>query len=324
MTQCGSILVGDIGGTNARFAIATPEKAGVRLDHKQVFRAEDFEELPDAIRAYLESWSGGRPARACLAVAGPVDKARIEFTNSNWSFAPDALKAALSLETLRVINDFQAMARGAIEAPEDELLTLNPGAAVADAPSAVLGPGTGLGLGLAVPTNGGVRIISTEGGHAAFAPQDEKEIEVLRFIRREHAYVSYERVLSGRGLVNLHRALCALAGETRMTLQPSEITAAALDGSLPIARKATEMFCAILGVYAGNVALITGARGGVYIAGGIAPKIEDILLASKFLERFTNRDLMRAYMEAIPVKLLTSSEAALRGAALCIEAEASR
>ncbi len=324
MSTGAPILVADIGGTNARFAMAGGAGESVCLEHRQSFRAEDFEELPDAIRAYLESWSGARPLRACLAVAAPVPNERIEFTNSSWSFVPAVLKKSLGLSALKVINDFQAMARGAVSVGPDELQSIKSGVPDKDAPSAVFGPGTGLGLGLAVPVNGGVRIISTEGGHAAFAPQDEKEIEVLRFIRREHAYVSYERVLSGRGLVNLHRALCALAGKTRVTLKPSEITAAALDGSLPVAREAVEMFCAILGGYAGDVALMTGARGGVYIAGGIAPKIKDILLASKFRERFTGRDSMRDYVEAIPVKLLLSSEAALVGAALCMEAEPAR
>ncbi|MEQ8177924.1 MAG: glucokinase [Amphiplicatus sp.] len=313
------LLVADIGGTNARFAIAEREGAGARILHREVMRAEDFEHLADAATAFLESWSGPAPTQGVFAVAGPVDVDEVVFTNSPWRFRPPALAKHIGCDALRIINDFAAMSRGAVAAAPDELSLIEEGEGLPGAPIAVLGPGTGLGLGLVVEVKGNITVIATEGGHVAFAPQDEKEIEVLRFIQREHAFVSYERVLSGRGLVNIHRALCVINGATRVTLRPDEITSAAMARSLPVAREATEMFCAILGTYAGDAAVMTGARGGIILAGGILPKIEPILRESSFNARFVERDPMRAYLEAIPVKLLNSDTAALVGAALMAE-----
>ncbi|MEE2693136.1 MAG: glucokinase [Pseudomonadota bacterium] len=311
------LLVADIGGTNARFAIAEREGKRAKILHREVMRAEDFEHLADAAKAFLESWSGAAPKQGVFAVAGPVDVEEVVFTNSPWRFRPDDLAKQIGCGgALRIINDFAAMSRGAVAAPDAELSLVEEGEGLPGAPIAVLGPGTGLGLGIVIETRGHVSVIATEGGHVAFAPQDEKEIEVLRFIQREHAFVSYERVLSGRGLVNLHRALCVINGATRVSLRPDEITSAAMERTLPIAREATEMFCAILGTYAGDAAVMTGARGGIILAGGILPKIEPILRESRFNARFVERDPMRAYLEAIPVRLLNSDTAALVGAAL--------
>ncbi len=309
------LLVADIGGTNARFAVAEIEGGAVQLLHKETMQAEDFEHLHDAARAFLESWSGPRPERAVFAVAGPVNEAEIVFTNSTWRFVPAALQSQLRLSQLKVINDFEAMARGAVAAKAEDLDAIKTGAAREGAPVAVTGPGTGLGLAVVLRHADGDEVIATEAGHAAFAPRTEKEIEVLKFVMREHDFVSYERLLSGRGLVTLHRALCAVNGVTRVTLRPEDITAAALARTLPVAAEATAMFCDILGTFAGDAALITGARGGVILAGGILPRIEPILRESAFIERFVEREPMRAYLEAIPVRLLTSGVAALEGAA---------
>lgn len=309
------LFVADIGGTNARFAVAEVDGAHIRFLHRETMQAEDFEHLADAAKAFLESWSGPRPSRATFAVAGPVGAAEFQFTNSHWRFAPAALRSQLRLDALKVINDFEAMARGAVAARPEDLKSVKPGAPVADAPIAVTGPGTGLGLAAVHPSTAGLHVVATEGGHAAFAPRTEKEIEVLQFVAREHEFVSYERLLSGRGLVNLHRALCAVNGVTRVTLRPEDITAAALAGTLPVAREATRMFCDILGTYAGDVALMNGARGGVILAGGILPKIESILRESAFVERFSAREPMTAYLDAIPVALLINDAAALEGAA---------
>lgn len=309
------LFVADIGGTNARFALAEVDGGDVRFLHRETMQAEDFEHLADAAKAFLESWGGVRPARGVFAVAGPVGAEEIQFTNSHWRFAPAALREQLRLGDLKVVNDFEAMARGAVAARSTDVAPIKPGTAVVSAPVAVTGPGTGLGLAVVHPQGEGLHVVATEGGHAAFAPRDDKEIEVLKFVAREHDFVSYERLLSGRGLVNLHRALCAVNGVTRVTLRPEDITAAALAKSLPVALEATEMFCAILGTYAGDVALINGARGGVVLAGGILPRIEPILRTSVFIDRFVAREPMRAYLEAIPVTLLTGDTAALRGAA---------
>ena len=235
------VLVADIGGTNARFALATRDADGIRVSEPGKFKAEDFETIRDAADAYLESVSV-RPKRACFAVAGPVTDDVIEFTNSPWVLDIANVRAAMALEVLDVINDFEALAAGVAFLREDDLITVKTGEAEPDAPVLVIGPGTGLGQALIVPFEGRRKIISTEGGHVSFAPRTPDEIAVLEFIAREHPRVSVERLLSGRGLVNIHRALCVLSNTQRISLAADEITAAAISGEYPVAVKAVDMF----------------------------------------------------------------------------------
>jgi glucokinase len=166
-----------------------------------------------------------------------------------------------------------------------------------------------------VPANGKDRVVATEGGHVAFAPTTEEEIEVLRVIMREHKRVSIERLLSGRGLVNIYRALCTLSGTPCAFLYADEITGAAISGRNPVAARAVDLFCAVLGSAAGDAVLASGARGGVLLGGGILTKIEDLFLKSDFIDRFTDKGRMRFYVEDVPVRLIIRDGAALVGAA---------
>lgn len=317
----GRYLVADIGGTNARFAIAEGSAAdGFTLSHVRRFRNEDFEHLRDAAHAYLESWEGPAPKRGCVAVAAPIGPGRIRLTNSTWKFAPAELAEELGLSALIPANDFAAQARGAPLCPPDEQLVLNAAAPMPDAPIAVLGPGTGLGLGLLVPCDGGIKVIATEGGHAGFAPRTVEEVAVGRYIADEYGYVSWERLLSGRGLVNIHRALCSIEGRTWPGIRPEEITAEALADANSLSHRVVMLFCAALGAYAGDVAVLTGARGGIYLGGGILPRIKTLLVDSPFEARRTRRGPMTRYAEAIPVRLILSDAAALMGAAAIAEA----
>lgn len=315
-----AVLVADIGGTNARFALADCAGEKIAVRDVQNFRAEDFESVRDAARAYLESVKE-RPKRACFAVAGPVGAEEIAFTNSPWRVRRGELKAVLGLNEFLVVNDFYALAAGVEHLPQDAFVTVKEAPGDPDAPTLVIGPGTGFGQALIVPTGTGRKIIATEGGHVSFAPRTDREIEVMKFIAREHPRVSVERLLSGRGLVNIHRALCAVAGETRISLQADEITAAALEGKPPIAVEAVNMFCEVLGRVAGDAVLATGARGGVVLGGGILPKIRDLFLASRFVERFHDKGRMRGYMEVAPVRLIVRKGAALAGAAAALQAQ---
>lgn len=312
------VLVADIGGTNARFALAELSSAAIVVTDAQNFRAEDFDSISAAAGAYFESVRV-RPTRACFAVAGPITDEVVEFTNSPWRFDIKKTKADLDFERLLAVNDFAALASSVRALGADDLLSVKPGRAEREAPILVIGPGTGFGQALIVPAGGRDVIVPTEGGHVGFSPQTEEEIEVLRFIAREHQRVSIERILSGRGLVNLHRALCAAAGTPRITLEADQITRAAATGEYPIAAQAVSMFCAILGAVAGDAALATGARGGVVLGGGILPKIRDVLLASAFKERFLNKGRMRDYVESIPVDLIIRDGAALVGAAVMLK-----
>ena len=312
-------LVADIGGTNARFALATISGGAVSVGEMHAFRAEDYESIRDAADAFLEAVRA-KPKLACFAVAGPITDAVVEFTNSPWVLDIEKTRKNMKLDRLFAINDFEALATSVRELQPADLLNVKDGDGDPHAPVLVIGPGTGLGQALIVPAAGGDRIIPTEGGHVAFAPADDEEIEVLRFIRREHKRVSIERLLSGRGLVNIHRALCAIAGTPRISLQADEITRAALTKEFPIAVKAVDMFCAVLGAAAGDAVLATGARGGVVLGGGILPKIRDAFLASAFTERFLDKGRMRDYVSAVSIKLIIRDGAALVGAAAKLKA----
>ncbi len=308
-----AVLVADIGGTNARFALAAIDGA-IDVDAAHVFRAEDYESVRDAADAFLEA-AQAKPKAACFAVAGPITDDVVEFTNSLWTLDIKKIKTQLGLSTFEVVNDFEALAAGARDLRPVDLLRVKEGAGDPSAPMLVMGPGTGLGQALIVPSGGKDRVVATEGGHVAFAPSTEEEIEVLRFIMREHKRVSIERLLSGRGLVNIHRALCAISGTPRASLQADEITRAAITREYPVAVRAVELFCAMLGSAAGDAVLATGARGGVLLGGGILPKIRDLFLKSAFIDRFLDKGRMRFYVEDVPVHLIIRDGAALVGAA---------
>ena len=311
------VLVADIGGTNARFAIAEVAGSSITVRDPQTFRAEDFETVRDAADAYLEAVSD-RPQRACFAVAGPVVDNGADFTNSHWRLRAAEIEKPLGLDAFLAVNDFYALAKGVGRLPEDAFLAIKDGTPDPVAPQLVIGPGTGLGQALIVPTASGEKIVPTEGGHVSFAPRTEEEFAIMKFIAREHPRVSVERLLSGRGLVNIHRALCAIADTPRISLRADEITAAATTGEYPIAVKAVDMFCELLGRVAGDAVLSTGARGGVVLGGGILPKIRDAFVKSAFVDRFTDKGRMSDYVGAAPVRLIVQEGGALYGAAAAI------
>lgn len=311
------ILVADIGGTNARFALAHIENGVVTVGDAQKFRAEDFETIRDAAGAYLEAVAV-RSKTACFAVAGPVTDEQVEFTNSPWVLNIEEIKAALSLKRFLVVNDFEALASGVLSLRGEDLLSVKPGPGDPSAPVLVIGPGTGLGQALIVPFGDRFRVVSTEGGHVSFAPRTDEEIAVMKFVAREHPRVSVERLLSGRGLVNLHRALCAINETPRISLHADEITKAAMDGTYPIAVRAVNMFCELLGRVAGDAVLATGARGGVVLGGGILPQIRELFLKSAFVERFLDKGRMQYYVDDVPVRMIVRDGAALVGAAAMV------
>ena len=314
------ILVADIGGTNVRFAIAEAVSSGITLHDARRLQTEDFETVRDAAHAYLESVQA-HPKRACMALAGPVHngQAQVTLTNSHWSLRGDEFQKALALEELMLVNDFYAAASGVAYLHDDAFVTVKRAQRDALAVQLIIGPGTGLGQALIVPTQTGNRVVATEGGHVAFAPQTTEEIEVMSFIARAHPRVSAERLLSGPGLVNIHRAFCQIEGAPPLTLQAEEITAAAMDGTDRIALRSVNMFSAVLGRVAGDAVLATGARGGVVLGGGILPKIREMLLEGPFVDRFLDKGRMKDYMAAVPVRLIVDESVALYGAAAAME-----
>ncbi|BAL93601.1 glucokinase [Rubrivivax gelatinosus] len=320
-------LVADIGGTNARFALVDGAGAPPRDIHR--VRCADYAGPVEAARAYLAErqaaagtgWQA--PDWAAFAVATPVGQDRIELTNSAWSFSRAESEAALGLDGLLMLNDFEALALS-LPGLAPQQLRAHGALPAARGTLAVLGPGTGLGVGGLLETAHGWRAIAGEGGHATLAAGDDFEAEVLRVVRGEFEHVSAERLLSGIGLPTLYRAIARVRGEAAAELTAEEIGTRGADGSDALCAATLDSFCAMLGGFAGNVALTFGARGGVFIGGGIVPRFADFFFASRFRERFEAKGRFRAYLEAVPTALIVEPYAALYGAAAAIEARRRR
>lgn len=310
-----TLLVGDVGGTNARFAIAHMVNGRPTLEHHESFPAERYPTFLEGVKAFIDGCEV-KPTGGVIAVAGPVTDGEIDLTNSPWRVSEAELQT-LGLNPVRLINDFEALAWGAPVVPDPELASLGgPDAGDDDAAIAVLGPGTGFGVSaLARDGRGGEIAMPSEGGHACFAPGDAVEDEILRILRRRYERVSIERLICGPGLLNMHRALAEIDGRETHIDDPALITAEALEDPRSHCGATLARFCAILGAAAGDIALTTGARGGVYIAGGIAPRILPFLKASPFRERFERKGRFKDYMAAIPTKVILHKHAALLGAA---------
>ena len=315
----GFRLLADIGGTNARFALQAPGGPFVDIE---VLACRDYDHIKDAIDAYLAR-AGARGhatagiRHAALAIANPVEGDFVSMTNHHWCFSTAALRDACGLATLLVVNDFAALAQALphLDACGRERIG-GPDAAVVEArPLGLVGPGTGLGVSGVVPAGGGRWIaLAGEGGHASFAPVTRDEMRLLDALWEEHGHVSAERLLSGPGLEAIHRVL---AGES---LPAAAITARALDGSCAACRATVDAFCAILGSVAGNVALTLGATGGMYIGGGIVPRLGPLFHASAFRERFEGKGRLQPYLARIPTWLVTEPYPALRGVAALLDA----
>lgn len=318
-------LVADIGGTNARFALVDGAGAAPR-DIRRV-RCVDYPGPVEAVRAYLaELQAGGAgqpPCWAAFAVATPVGQDSIELTNSAWSFSRAESEAALGLDGLLMLNDFEALALS-LPGLGPSQLRAHGALPAARGALAVLGPGTGLGVGGLLETAHGWRAVAGEGGHATLAAGDDFEAEILRLVRAEFAHVSAERLLSGIGLPTLYRAVARVRGEAAAELGAEEIGTRGADGSDALCAATLDTFCAMLGGFAGNVALTFGARGGLFIGGGIVPRFADFFFASRFRERFEAKGRFQAYLEAIPTALIVEPYAALYGAAAAIEARRRR
>jgi len=314
MSDASAILVGDVGGTHARFAVVDasgppPWRIQSRLD-----LAEAFPTFDDALRSYFERAKiAPIPAVAAIAVAGPVTDGAARFTNRGWNISEKELKT-FGFKRAVLVNDFAALAFAAEVLVDEDLRSIGPDIkGLEKGTITILGPGTGFGVSclaryrdLSVP-------MATEGGHMGFAPSDEAETAALQLMHKQLGRVSVERILSGAGLENLHRALEQLAGRAPKPLSAAEITGAVQNDAG--CRAALTMFCAIFGAVAGDLALAHGARGGVYIAGGISQKIEAFLAQSAFRKRFEDKGRLSPFVAAIPTKLIINPDVAMLGAA---------
>ncbi len=319
-------LVADIGGTNARFGLVTAPAGMPERVH--TLACADHPDLPSAVTAYLAGAAAPRPVAGCVALAGPVSGDRVRLTNGPWEFSVPETRRRLELEALALVNDFAALSLSLPRLSGSDLRAVGGPALDPGLPMAVLGPGTGLGVAGLVPAGDRWVPVSGEGGHVDLPVVDDREIEVMRLLRRRHGTVSAENVLSGTGLERLHGALREVGGlaagpaESIRPAQPvnaAEICTAAVAGTDQSCVDTLSMFCALLGGFAGNVALTLGARGGVFLGGGVLPRIADFLDTSDFRRRFEAKPEMAAYVEAIATTLVITPTPALRGAAVWLE-----
>ena len=306
-------LVGDVGGTHARFGVVVA--AGEGVTQIRELACDDHGSLESAVAGYLRESGVVAPAACAIAIATPVTGDRVSMTNRDWSFSIESLRQRLGVVRLLVLNDFTALALALPALSREELEPVGGGEAMAGAARALVGPGTGLGVGCLLAAGDGVLPLASEGGHVTLSAAAEREERVIAALRREFGHPSAERVLSGSGLVNLYRFACAEAKRAPLPLSPADVSARALAGSDPACSEAVELFFALLGGVAGNLALTVGARGGAYIGGGIVARLGDWIHRSSFRARFESKGRFVAYLSSIPVWLIRpSSPPALRGA----------
>jgi glucokinase len=305
------LLLADIGGTTARFALRIDQKLGP-VECLPVAKHERFD---DALAAFLFQQGMSRRVHcAVIAVAAPVWMGCAEFTNSAWKIDAEALKAAFGFAAVKVVNDFEAVARALPALGPNDLLSLGGHEALAGEPLLALGPGTGLGVACLVPRVEGALVISSEAGHANAPSWSRRTDAIIDCLRSRHGRVSAERVLSGQGLENLFAAIVKIDGLAVPARTAAEITQAAIEGRpCSPSREAVELFFAMLGEVAGDLALAFGARGGVYITGGVAQRLAHQLAASAFRTRFEDKGRLRSYLQAIPCWLIVRPNCAFLG-----------
>ncbi|WP_019936272.1 glucokinase [Bordetella sp. FB-8] len=316
-------LLADVGGTNVRFAL---ERETMRLDPVVTLKVADFPSLEAAARHYLSS-VGEMPRHAAIGLANPVTRDMVKLTNHSWAFSLEGMRCAMGLDTLLAINDFTALALALPHLPPQGLAQIRPGQAQALMPSVLIGPGTGLGVSGLIPGHAGAPAVAVagEGGHIEIMPDTDDEWVAWRAAQREFGHVSAERLLSGAGLSLIHDALAAQAGAVAFApLAPEAVTAGALEQGDPLCLRSMRVFFGLLGSVAADVALVLGARAGVYIGGGIVPRFIGALRDSPFCERFLAKGRMRAYLDAVPIFVVTAAHPALLGLSVALSRAVSK
>jgi glucokinase len=311
-------LVADIGGTNARFAIiASP---GAAPTHLRSMRCADHAGPQAALQAWRADTGATPPEVAAFGIATPLTGDQVAMTNHPWKFSIGALRAALGLRRLTLVNDFTALAFSLPLLGADDLRPVGAGKAYAGAACGLIGAGTGLGVSGLLPAPGGYVPLQGEGGHVSLPASTPREAAVIAVLAARHGHVSAERALSGPGLCALHDALRALDGAPALELAPAQVSARALDASCPFCVEAVGLFCALLGTVAGDLALTLGARGGIYIGGGVVPRLGELFLRSAFRERFVAKGRFRPWLEQVPTQVIVAPHAALIGASAALDA----
>lgn len=311
-------LLGDIGGTNVRLALKLSPEG--EIGHILNLSLRDHADAVSAVEHYLAQVGAGsgpmRPRTGCIGAAGPVLGDHLQLFNAPWGFSIDGLRQALGLTRLRVLNDFTVLALALPHLPQAELRQIGGGAPVAGMTMGLLGAGTGLGVsGLVPDLQGQMSPIAGEGGHVTLAASDDNEERLIALLRRRFGHVSAERVLSGSGLVVLYEAHAQLAGQPAEALMPADVTQRGLAGQCALCEAALNSFCLFMGTVASNLAVSLGAQGGLFIGGGIVPRLGEFFERSGFRERFDAKGRYTDYLRRIPVFVIHSPYPALIGAA---------
>lgn len=317
------ILVADIGGTNARFGVVelgsgtdqSNVKNGFIASQQITLKCANYPSIAAMAKAYSEQAGIAVPDYGCLAIAGPIENGWAKMTNLDWAFSIEDMRQELGMIALDVINDFAALAYATPFLQAHEIKLLHPGNRNPKAAMVVFGPGTGFGMAALVPDDDDWKLLPTEGGHCSFAPTDEKELAIRAFLAKKQDHISIEDILSGRGLVSIYQALADLAGTEAQDFTPADVSTKGLANDDALCREALETFCNILGSVAGDKALSLGAKGGVFLGGGIIPKIAQFIPQTQFLRRYQHKGPMAGYVGEIPVHMILNDTAALVGTA---------
>lgn len=324
------ILAGDIGGTNARLAYFQPQNGHLKLVSEKVFPSREHREFGEIVTRFVDE-SGTRPEAACFGIAGPVRNGRVETSNLPWVIEQSLLAKQIHLPTTLLINDLEASAWGIGALAPGDLVAVNRVSAPAVGNQAVIAPGTGLGEAGLFWDGTRHHVFACEGGHTDFAPHNDLQIDLLRFLRTRFGHVSYERILSGPGLVNVYEFLRQTEGRKESGTMAEAIEAgdpaaaiskAALSGTDPLAEKALDLWVAVYGAEASNLALKIMATGGLFLGGGITPKILPKLTGPLFMQAFLAKGRLRPLIESMPVQIVMNDKAGLLGAARCAAAQA--
>jgi glucokinase len=313
-------LMGDVGGTNARFALQ--EAPGASPSQVVTYQSIDYATFDDALKAYVAQVKGPKPLQAAVGIANPIVGDHVQMTNFHWSFSIEAVRRELGFERLLLINDFSALALSLPALEPRHLRRVGGGTPDPAAALGLIGPGTGLGVSGLLRVDGGRHWapLGGEGGHVSLAAASEREDGVVAALRTRFGHASAERALSGSGLVNLYEALCSIDGVAARALDPAGVSDGATSGQDAHCIEAVEVFFAFLGSVAGDLALTLGARGGVYIGGGIVPRLGNWIDRSTFRERFIAKGRFRDYLDGIPTWLIhAETSPALIGAARALD-----
>lgn len=309
-------LIADIGGTNARFALASPDYP--YFESAQTFECIDYPSSLDAVDRYLQANEVNDIAGICFAVAGIVKNHTVNFINSDWVISAQELKERYSTHNVHLLNDFESIAYSLSQLDNDDILQVGNATNYLDISQdfnvAVIGPGTGLGVAGLIKRNDNIFPITTEGGHVGFAPDNALQQKILDFLHLKYPRVSNERLLSGQGLMNIHEALCSVRGEENPGLSPADIACSALDNSDTCCSETMKLFFEILGQVAGDIVLALGAYDGIFIGGGITQRYPNQLIQSNFRNSFENKGRYQAQLQSVPTWLITHKNAGLLGA----------